>query len=68
MKRVAHIINRVSWVVVAILLTIVVCLKWLDMNCPWQSLMAAAVFYGSCIAGLASFVDKTIDEWTTYWE
>lgn len=47
---------------IALTLSIYVCLEWHNQGCGWESLIAAIVFYNATIAVLAGMICKTIKE------
>lgn len=57
-----QIFNRVFWAFVALGLCTLVCVKWLNAGCGWQSIVMAAAFYCSLCFGGYVLVDDILKE------
>ena len=57
-----RIINGVFWAILAVSLSVIVCLEWHKNGCDWKALLLATLFYAVISAGFAYIVDKTIKE------
>ena len=57
-----RIINGAFWAIIAVALSVIVCLEWHNNGCDRTALLVAIIFYTVISAGFAYIVDQTIKE------